>query len=58
VLGAGNEPLRLVDRTTGHDVRLRLVDDETGELVEPRHLRHVPGPAFDSIVGPTDEETP
>jgi DNA-binding HxlR family transcriptional regulator len=48
VLGDGNEPLRLVDRTTGHPVRLQLVDDETGEAIEPRHLTHVPRPAFDS----------
>lgn len=46
VLGQGNEPLRLVDRTTGHAVRLQLVDDETGEAIEPRNLRHSPGPAF------------
>jgi DNA-binding HxlR family transcriptional regulator len=46
VLGEGNEPLRLVDRMSGHGVHLRLVDDETGEVVEPRRLAHVPGPAF------------
>jgi DNA-binding HxlR family transcriptional regulator len=46
VLGEGNEPLTLVDRTTGHGVRLQLIDDETGEAVEARRLRHVPGPAF------------
>ena len=49
VLGEGNQPLRLVDRTTGHGVRLQLVDDETGAAVEPRHLAHVPGPAFDTV---------
>ena len=48
VLGAGKEPLRLVDRTTGHRVRLQLVDDETGEPVESRDLVHVPGPGFDA----------
>ena len=48
VMGAGNEPLRLVDRTTGHRVRLQLVDDETGEPIEARDLVHVPGPAFDA----------
>ena len=48
VLGAGNEPLRLVDRTTGHGVRLQLVDDETGEPIDGRDLAHVPGPAFDA----------
>jgi DNA-binding HxlR family transcriptional regulator len=48
VLGAGKEPLRLVDRTTGHRVRLQLVDDETGEPVEARDLVHVPGPGFDA----------
>jgi DNA-binding HxlR family transcriptional regulator len=44
VLGPGNEPLRLVDRTTGHGVRLALVDEETGQIVEPRRLTHVAGP--------------
>lgn len=48
LFGAGNEPLLLVDRTTGHGVRLELVDEETGEAVEPRHLTHVAGPAFDA----------
>jgi DNA-binding HxlR family transcriptional regulator len=48
VLGAGNEPLRLVDRTTGHRVRLQLVDDETGEPIDGRDLAHAPGPAFDA----------
>ena len=47
LLGEGNEPLILVDRTTGHGVRLQLVDEQTGEVVAPRHLTHVPGPAFD-----------
>ena len=49
VLGEGSEPLKLVDRTTGHGVRLQLVDEETGDAVEPRHLAHVPGPAFDTV---------
>ena len=49
VFGEGNEPLELVDRTTGHAVRLQLVDSETGAPVEARHLRHVAGPAFDGI---------
>ena len=48
VLGPGNEPLRLVDRATGHRVRLQLVDAETGEPIEGRNLAHVPGPAFDA----------
>jgi DNA-binding HxlR family transcriptional regulator len=49
VLGEGNEPLILVDRTTGHGVRLQLVDEQTGQVVEPRHLMHLPGPAFDTL---------
>jgi DNA-binding HxlR family transcriptional regulator len=48
LFGDGNEPLLLVDRTTGHGVRLQLVDEETGQAVEPRDLMHVPGPAFDA----------
>ncbi len=47
LLGEGNEPLRLIDRTTGHGVRLQLVDEQTGQVVEPRHLTHIPGPALD-----------
>lgn len=49
VLGGGNEPLRLVDRTTGHRVRLQLIDAETGEPIEGRNLAHSPGPAFDAL---------
>jgi DNA-binding HxlR family transcriptional regulator len=49
VLGEGNEPLRLIDRTTGHRVRLQLVDTETGEPVDARKIGHVPGPAFNSL---------
>ena len=54
VLGEGNEPLTLVDRTTGHGVRLQLIDDETGEAVEARHLRYVQGPAFKADERSTD----
>jgi len=46
VLGPGNEPLRLVDRTTGNPVRLQLVDDETGTVVDPANLVHIAGPSF------------
>lgn len=58
VLGEGNEPLALIDQTTGHNVRLQLVDDETGEAVEPLHLRHVPGPACAALGGSTDRPHP
>jgi hypothetical protein len=57
VLGDGNEPLRLIDRTTGHDVRLQLLDAETGDVIEARHLTHVPGPAFDRVAAPTPKVT-
>jgi DNA-binding HxlR family transcriptional regulator len=49
VLGAGSEPLRLVDRSTGHGVHLELVDDDTGEIVDGRMVRHAPGPAFREV---------
>lgn len=52
VIGEGNEPLRLVDRTTGNPVRLQLVDDATGAVVDPANLMHVPGPTF----APTDRK--
>jgi DNA-binding HxlR family transcriptional regulator len=48
VLGEGNQPLTLVDHTTGNAVRLQLVD-ETGQPVEARHLMHVAGPGFDRL---------
>ena len=48
LLGEGNEPLVLVDRTTGRGVHLQLVDEQTGAVVEPRNLTHVPGPGFDT----------
>jgi hypothetical protein len=57
VLGDGNEPLQLIDRTTGHGVRLQLVDTETGDVVDARHLTHVPGPAFDRGAAPTPTVT-
>ncbi|MBK6317545.1 MAG: helix-turn-helix transcriptional regulator [Dehalococcoidia bacterium] len=45
-LGEGNEPLRLIHRESGQDVRLALVDTATGEVVESREVELVPGPAF------------
>jgi DNA-binding HxlR family transcriptional regulator len=49
VLGEGNEPLRLIDRTTGNGVHLELVADDTGGIVGRRMVRHVPGPAFSQV---------
>jgi DNA-binding HxlR family transcriptional regulator len=49
VLGEGNEPLRLVDRSTGNGVHLELIDDDTGEIVERRMVRHAAGPAFGQV---------
>ena len=46
VLGEGNEPLRLVDGDSGRDLRLGLIDPESGEAVDPAGARLVPGPAF------------
>jgi hypothetical protein len=46
VLGEGNEPLRFIDSDSGRDVRLELVDPESGERVDPARARLVPGPAF------------
>ncbi len=58
VFGEGNEPLKLVDRTSGHGVRLQLVDDETGCRIEPRHLMHAAGPGFDVRDGSAHETNP
>jgi DNA-binding HxlR family transcriptional regulator len=48
VIGAGREPLRLVDRGSGRDVRLALVDTGSGAVVDPRHVQLTPGPGFRS----------
>jgi DNA-binding HxlR family transcriptional regulator len=46
VMGAGREPLRLVERESGHDVRLALVDAESDAVVDPRRVQLIPGPGF------------
>jgi DNA-binding HxlR family transcriptional regulator len=48
VIGAGREPLRLVDRESGRDVRLALVDVDSDTVVDPRHVQLTPGPGFRS----------
>ncbi|MEM6994032.1 MAG: helix-turn-helix domain-containing protein [Myxococcota bacterium] len=40
------EPIRLYERDTGRRVRPVLVDEETGERIDPRTLYPGPGPAF------------
>jgi DNA-binding HxlR family transcriptional regulator len=42
-------PVELIDRRTGHVVRPAVVDEHTGEPLDPRNLRARPGPGF-----PTD----
>jgi DNA-binding HxlR family transcriptional regulator len=46
VIGAGREPLRLVDRDSGREVRLALVEAGSGAVVDPQAVVHVPGPGF------------
>lgn len=43
---AGREPIRLFDKKTGRRVRAVVVDDETGERIDPRQLYPGPGPGF------------
>ena len=47
VVRPGREPLRLVSRTSGRDVRLALVDPETGEVVDPASVELAPGPGLE-----------
>ena len=46
VIGAGHEPLRLVDGRSGRDVRLAVVDAGSGAEVDRRSVVNVPGPGF------------
>ena len=45
--GFGAAPLELVDRETGRDLRLALVDPDTGRAVPPGRVHLRPGPAAD-----------
>ena len=47
--GPDGPPLRLIDRRSGHDVRLQLVDADTGEPVRAGDLRVEPGPGADAL---------
>lgn len=51
VFGEGNEPLRLVDKRSGRDVRLAVIDDATGVEVSGSDIRLAPGPSFDNTYG-------
>ena len=44
--GEEGEPIRLYDRRTHRRVRPRIVDAETGEVIDPRVLYAGPGPSF------------
>ncbi len=48
VMGAGQEPLRLVGRESGCAVRLALIDVDSDTVVDPRRVYLVPGPGFRS----------
>jgi len=45
----GDEPIRLYDRRSHRRVRPQLIDAETGEPIDPRHIYAGPGPAFPAI---------
>ncbi len=48
--GYGAAPLELVDRDTGRELRLALVDPQTGQAVPPARVRLRPGPAADDTI--------
>jgi DNA-binding HxlR family transcriptional regulator len=48
--GYGAAPLELVDRETGRELRLALVDPQTGRAVSPDRIKLRPGPAADDGV--------
>ena len=57
VIGEGAEPFRLVDRASGRDVRLALVDAGSGAVVNPRSVQLVPGPGFRTKGAAVSDET-
>jgi DNA-binding HxlR family transcriptional regulator len=44
--GEAGRPVELVDRRTGGLVRPLVIDEATGERIDPRHLEVRPGPGF------------
>ena len=44
--GDAGPPIELVDRRTGHVVRPVVIDEQTGEYLDPRNLTARPGPGF------------
>jgi DNA-binding HxlR family transcriptional regulator len=48
--GLEGPPLRLVDNSTGHGVKLAPVDAETGVLVNPANVKIEPGPGADELM--------
>jgi DNA-binding HxlR family transcriptional regulator len=47
--GLNGPPLRFVDARSGRQVKLALVDAETGDLVDPQHMRVEAGPGADDL---------
>jgi DNA-binding HxlR family transcriptional regulator len=48
--GYGAPPLEVVDRETGRELRLALVDPDTGRAIQPERILLRPGPAADDNV--------
>ena len=50
ITGDAGPPLKFVDLTTGHGVKLALVDEKTGGRVRAADVRPRPGPGADDLV--------
>lgn len=50
VTGEGGPPLKFIDRNSGHSVKLALVDERSGNIVQPRDIRPQAGPGADDLV--------
>src|SRR5246127_4597236 len=50
ITGETGPPLKFVDPTTGHGVKLALVDEKTGARVRATDVRPRPGPGADDLV--------
>lgn len=46
----GGRPMRLVNRLSGHDLKLVLVDQESGERVHSADVSIQPGPSADDLM--------
>jgi DNA-binding HxlR family transcriptional regulator len=50
VTGRAGPPLKFVNRNTGRNVKVALIDEKSGDVIRLRDIRPQPGPGADDLV--------